>query len=430
VLDFVVISKAALPLHCRSRTHLMRFVKPSLLLVLAGALAGCPDSSTRTIARTRTASFPGKPFKADATNAERFELGTQMMGMGTRKPAAPARGRAPIAWDTPPGWTNKPDAGGMRLASFSVASNADLDCSITILPGGAQGVTANVNRWRKQMNLGELNDQAVQALPTRPVLGGPAIVLALEGTYSGMGQPASGSERGGQSNAREGWKLAGAIRALPAVTLFVKFTGPATAIDAEQKNFLALLDSIRMAPQEPAAEGEEEPDQDPHAGLPPGHPDMSGESAPPPAPGPAASGAPLQWQAPQGWVQAGERPMRLVTFLAGSSQETECYVTVLPGQAGGIEANLNRWRGQMGQTPLDASGLAALPRARVLGADVPVMEVAGDFADMQGQRHTGYVLLAVVCPDKERTVFVKMVGPGDQVRAERDRFQAFLSSLR
>jgi hypothetical protein len=122
--------------------------------------------------------------------------------------------------------------------------------------------------------------------------------------------------------------------------------------------------------------------------------------------------------------------MRLVTFLVGPKQESECYVTILPSDAGGVAANLNRWRNQMGQPVLDDAAIAALPRAKMLETDVAVMEAAGDFVDMQQKQHAGYLLLAVVCPQKDRTVFVKMVGPEAEVRAERERFAAFLGSLK
>src|SRR5581483_6388479 len=110
--------------------------------------------------------------------------------------------------------------------------------------------------------------------------------------------------------------------------------------------------------------------------------------APPPAD--------LRWRAPAGWVQGGAQPMRAVTFLVGAQQQSECYVTVLPGEAGGVAGNLNRWRKQMGQGELDDAAIAGLPKLQAFGAPVPVVEAAGDFADMQGKRHTGYLLVGVV----------------------------------
>ena len=59
----------------------------------------------------------------------------------------------------------KPDPSGMRLASFSLPSDPDADCSVTVLPGTADGVQANVDRWRKQMGLGPMDPAEMAKMP-------------------------------------------------------------------------------------------------------------------------------------------------------------------------------------------------------------------------------------------------------------------------
>ena len=116
--------------------------------------------------------------------------------------------------------------------------------------------------------------------------------------------------------------------------------------------------------------------------LPPNHPPLDGSagSGMPASPGAeAAGGAPLAWTVPAGWTQGPDRPMRLVTFACtpeggaaaaqpGSPEgSVECYVAELGGMGGGVAANFNRWRGQLGQPPLKDADIAALPRITVLG---------------------------------------------------------------
>ncbi|MHC4923733.1 MAG: hypothetical protein ACYTG4_06600, partial [Planctomycetota bacterium] len=74
---------------------------------------------------------------------------------------------------------------------------------------------------------------------------------------------------------------------------------------------------------------------DPHAGM-----DMG-----------AAHGAPSNpflWDLPEGWASIPGSSMRQGNFKVIKRPEIECYLAILPGKSGGVEANVNRWRGQIG----------------------------------------------------------------------------------
>lgn len=68
------------------------------------------------------------------------------------------------------------------------------------------------------------------------------------------------------------------------------------------------------------------------------------------------------WTVPDGWTLDPEpRQMRLATYLAPDpGGEVEVAVSRFPGRVGGELANINRWRGQMGLSPVDASGLESV----------------------------------------------------------------------
>ncbi|HEO72122.1 MAG TPA: hypothetical protein ENN80_12745 [Candidatus Hydrogenedentes bacterium] len=138
----------------------------------------------------------------------------------------------------------------------------------------------------------------------------------------------------------------------------------------------------------------------------------------------------LAWEAPEGWERLGPRSMRVVSFRVGNSDEAECYVSLLRGNAGGVEGNINRWRGQMGLEPLDAGALAAQPHIEALGQRNALLDVAGDYADMQGDVHDDYALMGIVCALDDWSVFVKMIGPREVVQGEAEAFKAFCASLR
>ncbi|HPJ99647.1 MAG TPA: hypothetical protein PKW60_09200 [Candidatus Hydrogenedentes bacterium] len=138
---------------------------------------------------------------------------------------------------------------------------------------------------------------------------------------------------------------------------------------------------------------------------------------------------PFTWATPEGWHPAPDRPMRVVTFTAGPAQEAECYVTILGAGGGGTVANINRWREQMGQPPLEEAAVSALPVLEVLGKPSPWVEVRGAFTSASGEAMDDALLLGLVCPADAFSVFVKMTGPATVVEAQRDAFLAFCTSL-
>jgi len=157
------------------------------------------------------------------------------------------------------------------------------------------------------------------------------------------------------------------------------------------------------------------------ADKPPGggfhHPPMNGAGADAPAATPDAAG--FTWTAPTGWTQGPAKQMRLVTFVPADAPGVECYVTVLDGSAGGVDANINRWREQLHLAPLSADAIKALATVPVLGRDARMVEIDG------GQ----IGLFGLVCELGGETVFVKMTGPTASLRAQRGQFVAFSKSL-
>ena len=74
----------------------------------------------------------------------------------------------------------------------------------------------------------------------------------------------------------------------------------------------------------------------------------------------APSSGKIEWTLPENWKQVpGERPMRAATFEVGQGeQRLEIVVSVFPGDAGGLAANINRWRNQVNLPPLSDADLS------------------------------------------------------------------------
>lgn len=359
-----------------------------VLVACAVALAACGDGERRyEVTDVRDRPEGGPPPRVGASPASRFG-------------AEDAPSKPTWTAETPSGWSALPPA-PMRELGWRVAGNPQADCTFSTLGGTGGGLAANVNRWRKQMSLPDASEADVAALPTRPWMGRDARVVELEGTFVGMG---------GGANV-PGAKMLGLVVELPAVSAYLKMTGPAAVVDAERERFFALAASIRRGA--PAS-------SDPHAGL-----DMG--ATPPPT---EAAKAPFAWKVPAEWKEQGPRTMRVATWVPEGTTKTEVFVTLLAGTGGGAIANINRWRGQVGQDDLTPEAFEKLPRAKVLGVEAVFLEVEGTYRGMaESGGDAGSMLLGMFLQRPGQAVTVKMTGPADEVRRERERFRAFCESF-
>ncbi|MEQ1891559.1 MAG: hypothetical protein ABL998_03365 [Planctomycetota bacterium] len=336
-------------------------------------------------ARTATRAF--KPVLPGATSPQRFGPDERPASDGADDPASA------IAYDLPPGWEALRGT-RERLIDLRPAGDPEASCYVTFLPGGGGGLEPNVNRWIGQFGGEPLSGEEIAALPTHAMLGRDATLVEVQGNFGGMdGAP------------RPGFALLGLILSDPSGGIFLKFTAPAARVAAERTNFFALASSLRLDQGE--AEGGE------HT-----HEESAG----------SASG--LAFAVPAGWHQSEPRPMREVNFTIAHSAETECYITRLGGDGGGLLPNLNRWRGQFGEQPLSSDELAALEKVTMLGQEVTVLEVGGDFTGMDGKPRTNQGMLGVAWIGNGESLFVKLVGAKDVVHAERANFIAFVQSLK
>jgi hypothetical protein len=89
--------------------------------------------------------------------------------------------------------------------------------------------------------------------------------------------------------------------------------------------------------------------------------DEPAQSTPAPAPD-ASSAEAWPWTVPAAWKPVDEqRPMRLATYAAETELGVvEVAISRFPGDVGGMLANVNRWRGQVGLPPAEEADLAGM----------------------------------------------------------------------
>lgn len=167
-------------------------------------------------------------------------------------------------------------------------------------------------------------------------------------------------------------------------------------------------------------------------------PAAAGAPAQPPVPGVDASvtGATdpegklsLNWKVPPGWQEQPAAGMRLASFRAPSDGgEADVSVVVLPGPAGGVAANVNRWRGQIGLEPLDEGAIGAQAKRVQTGAgELLLVDFTGKVPGAGPRRPR---VLAAILPRSGGTWFFKMAGDERTVSGGKASFMAFIGSLR
>ena len=171
--------------------------------------------------------------------------------------------------------------------------------------------------------------------------------------------------------------------------------------------------------------------------LPPGHPAIPNDTPsmnPAPTVGmqaipgmaefTAATPAP-KWAPPAEWVIQPGDAMRKSTWKTPDAGDgtAEISVNVFQGELGGLLANVNRWRGQVGLS-------ANLTEAR-LSENVQNITVDGRAAQLvavDGPDNKSLSGLLVFLPDHVWSI--KMAGPTKTVQAQRANFRAFIDSIK
>ena len=152
------------------------------------------------------------------------------MGAGMGMAASGQSGKPP-KWNVPANWTET-TPGAMILKSFSIAGDAGQKAAVTIsvLGGEGGGMLANVNRWRKQLNLPELAEDGLpKATESLDVLGGKATLVDFTGTDAagqGVRMVAVSVPHGGQ-------------------TWFYKLTGPGALVGQDKDAFTQFVQTVR-----------------------------------------------------------------------------------------------------------------------------------------------------------------------------------------
>jgi hypothetical protein len=315
---------------------------------------------------------------------------------------------APIRWTVPAGWEEKP-ASGIRRGSFDIKGEkaGKAEVVITSFPGEVGGVLANVNRWRSELALApvEAGDLASE----------PVTVDSFQGKLFDIAGASARTVVALIPRNGDSW--------------FIKLRGDTAIVATAKPAFLEFLKSIHFGADggnaSPAASTAPAPaPADPHAGLGlQGVPNPHGEIVT----GEPATEAPT-WNVPAQWVESAPRAMIFKTFSVSGDAGAKAEITVsfFPGEVGGVLNNVNRWRAQMGQPPIEQSQLDGATES-LATADGTATLV--DFMGTDAKTSQPARLVAAIVPHGGKTWFYKLMGNGKVVDGQKDSFVQFVKTV-
>jgi hypothetical protein len=264
-----------------------------------------------------------------------------------------------LKWEAPAGWETLPP-GNFRVASFKVTGpdGKQADVSVIPLPGDAGGDFSNVNRWRGQVGLAPIAEDELAKFTQ-------AVEIA--------GQPSALYEQTGATNS-----ILAAIQHRAGTTWFYKMTGDSQLVPQQKPVFIAFLKSIQFAA----------------ASEPTGSP---------------------QWNPPADW-QAVPPGQFLVAKFTVADGAAAVNISSSPGDGGGVVANVNRWRKQLG-----------LPPSEEVAAEMETTGGRASVVEMAGEKNA---LVGVIVRQADRAWFYKLMGDPAVVAAQKDAFLKFVREVK
>ena len=296
-----------------------------------------------------------------------------------------ADGRA--NWKLPAGW--KEEAGNqMRAATIVIPSDKRLEITVTKLPWQEtqDNMLANVNRWRGQLQLPPIEAKQLPEVSHERKAGDRTMTIVdMRGRFKpgGMTPPFAGGGFG------------------------------------------------------PRATGTPAANANTPAGLPAEHPPIDGPSTPTT---PLAANVPVSSNVPKftlapSWKSVPAQGMRKAEFVISEGpHEARVTMFVFPADAGPMISepldNINRWRGEIGLTPLTKESLAAaIQPIEIDGKQATYAPMIPDTAK-QEESQAKEATLAAILKTGDQVWFAKMRGERELVKKHEDEFKAFLKSLK
>ncbi len=135
----------------------------------------------------------------------------------------------------------------------------------------------------------------------------------------------------------------------------------------------------------------------------------------------ASSASGINYPVPEGWLEFAPSSIRKANFkISNATGNAEVSVTVFPGDVGGNLANVNRWRQQIGLSPIDSETLKTVLKPTLISNH------PGYYVKIEGSTNS---ILGAMLPFHGATWFVKMQGNILTIEEQTENFLTFLSQF-
>lgn len=138
--------------------------------------------------------------------------------------------------------------------------------------------------------------------------------------------------------------------------------------------------------------------------------------------------SPVEGNAPNSWVALPAKQFRLLNYRFGESGQGEVYVSL---SSGTVRDNANRWLRQFGREAMSDEEFGGMEKILVVGSEGVWLELSGEYgAGMGADAKQDYGLTGVIAEVDGQILTVKMVGPKNEVYAEKHSIRNYIGTLR
>lgn len=305
-----------------------------------------------------------------------------------------------LTWTNPDGWHLHGGDNDLPLATLvPPQGQGAFRVTVSRLSGDAGGMLANVNRWRRQMNLSPVDEEGLAMFIA------PAQNQQLDGVIVDMSTPKTTQAE------QQRLRTLAALFEYAGQTWFFKVQQAVPIEPVHEQQFHQIVQSVKPGELPvSSAVGES----------------VQGQSAPESGQARSFKVGPVRGIIPAGWqLDPTPRPIRLITFLIGPRpQQAQVAITRFPGDVGGDLANINRWRRQVGLPSI-------VDLSEQQGADITIAQLPAKAYHFlaPGNEAQRPAILVTGLRRGQLSWFFKMTGPADVIQQQVDPFLRFIRSI-
>jgi hypothetical protein len=343
-------------------------------VILISALTGCHRDESKVYHVVEEPSPQAQPAPVPP------ETASSEMVMPQQQPAAFPQ----LKYQEPVDWQEKTPS-EMRVASFTALGPGGQSADVSVIPLPIAGRDLElINMWRAQVQLPATSD------PDTVNQAKPVEIGAEQGRLFEFV-----SEQPMIGHARQ--RILVAMLTRDTLIWFFKITGNDTFVASQKQNFLRFLKSVSFG-----AIGMTQVAVDPTA---------------------KTENAESIWAIPPGWhALPPSQFLRAEFAITGANgAKAEVNVAEMGGEGGGLTANANRWRRQLGLQPISEISTTPLD---VPGATAQIV----DFTGIDSKTGQPARLVGAIVPQNGQTWFYKLMGDPQIVAQQKDAFINFIRS--